>query len=272
MSGVSDGKVGRNLLLFGIVLHRFFAGGFNMKEIEDALATIGFSKNEIKTYVALVKFGRSSALECSKNTGIHRSNSYDALKSLLEKGFVSQVIEGSRMVFVAREPEVLKDFMKQQERELEIAVQELNDLSSHLDEEEGVQISTGLFSVKEIFNTCIFCESPVEVYGITKKVIDRLGEGYFKELQKNSIKNKIRFKVIGNFYDEKLFEAAKKLDFIETRHLPEKFDGEVVTSLCGGKVTLFVFSQLPLVIEIKNKTVYDSYKKYFEILWKKARD
>lgn len=243
-----------------------------MNEIEEALASIGLSKNEIKTYIALIRFGKSSALENSKHTGIHRSNSYDSLKSLLEKGFVSQIVEGSRMVFVAREPEVLKDYLKQQEKELELAVQELNDLASHLDQKEGVLISTGLFSVREVFNTCVFCESPVEVYGITKKVIDRLGDGYFKELQKEATKNKAHFKVIGNFYDEKLFEAAKKLDFIEARHLPEKFDGEVVTSLCGGKVTLFVFSQLPLVIEIKNKTVYDSYKKYFEILWKKARE
>ncbi|MBC8434890.1 hypothetical protein H8D91_00100 [archaeon] len=242
-----------------------------MKEIEDALAAIGLSKNEIKTYIALVKFGQSSALENSKNTGIHRSNSYDSLKSLVEKGFVSQVVDGSRMVFIAREPEVLKDYQKQQEKELELAVKELNELSSHLDAKEGVLISTGLFSVKEIFNTCIFCESPVEVYGITKKVVDQLGEGYFKELKKNSIKNKVYFKVIGNFYDEKLFESVQKQDFCEVKHLPEKFDGEVVTSICGGKVILFVFSELPLVIEIKNQTVYNSYKKYFEILWRRAR-
>lgn len=244
-----------------------------MKEIEEALSNLGLSKNEIKTYIALVRFGQLSALDCSKQTEIHRSNCYDSLNSLLEGGFVSQVMDGSRMVFIAREPEVLKDYLKEQERELDIAVQELNNLSSELKEKDGVKISTGLFSVRESLNACESCtNSSIEVYGLTEKIIEKLGEGYFQELERKLEKQKNDVKIIGNFQDKNSVINFKKSNFVHYRFVSEKFYGQVITVLSEGKVTLYILSELPLVIEIKNKEVYYSYKRYFEILWKKARD
>tara|TARA_Y100000296_G_scaffold84834_1_gene119224 strand:+ start:10164 stop:10352 length:189 start_codon:yes stop_codon:yes gene_type:complete len=52
------------------------------------LESIGFSKNEISIYLDLIRIGKSFAGDISKRTEIHRSNTYDILEKLLEKGIV----------------------------------------------------------------------------------------------------------------------------------------------------------------------------------------
>ena len=61
------------------------------RKILEVLEFIGLHKNERIIYLDLIKNGSSTALEVSKRTKIHRPNTYDALRKLLEKGFISQV-------------------------------------------------------------------------------------------------------------------------------------------------------------------------------------
>lgn len=57
--------------------------------IEKALGDVGLSKNEVKVYVALSKIGQATANKIVGNSKVHRTNVYDTLDRLVEKGLVS---------------------------------------------------------------------------------------------------------------------------------------------------------------------------------------
>src|SRR3989344_1545008 len=64
-----------------------------------SLQKIGFSQNEAKTYLALIKLGSSKAGMISKHASMDRSSTYNSLKSLLQKGICSYVTIGKTKWF-----------------------------------------------------------------------------------------------------------------------------------------------------------------------------
>ena len=62
-----------------------------MKEI--VLQKLGIAGNEAKIYLILLRSGVSSAGDITKKSGIHRSNVYDALERLKEKGLINFVMK-----------------------------------------------------------------------------------------------------------------------------------------------------------------------------------
>ena len=62
-----------------------------MKDKEKVLEEIGFSKNEAKIYLVLLRLGMSPISEITEKTGIHRRNVYDSIERLAEKGLVGSI-------------------------------------------------------------------------------------------------------------------------------------------------------------------------------------
>ena len=86
--------------------------------IEKTLESIGFSANEIKVFLVLNDYGSNKAGRISKLAKIDRSSSYNALKSLIEKGLASYVSIGKVKWFQGTGPKRLLDFIKEQEDDI----------------------------------------------------------------------------------------------------------------------------------------------------------
>jgi len=87
-----------------------------MAEIE--FSELGLTKNEGKAYEALVKFGKLSASEVSKHSGVSYSRIYDVLDSLANKGLVEVVPEKTKK-FVPTDPASLLKLVEEKEKALE---------------------------------------------------------------------------------------------------------------------------------------------------------
>ena len=61
------------------------------------------------------------------------------------------------------------------------------------------------------------------------------------------------------------------MPFTPIRILPALYDSEVATTVCGDEIGFIIFKAPMTVMFIKNKDMADSYKKYFELLWKSAK-
>ena len=61
---------------------------------QDVLEEIGLSKNEAKIYLTLLRLGNVTATDIIKESGVHRSNVYDVLDSLVKKGCVAYIQKG----------------------------------------------------------------------------------------------------------------------------------------------------------------------------------
>ena len=84
----------------------------------EVLQEFGLSKTEAKVYLALLELGKSKAGEVTKKSLVNRTNVYDALERLIEKGLVSYVSENNKKVFEAVNPQRLQEILKDKHEKL----------------------------------------------------------------------------------------------------------------------------------------------------------
>ncbi|MFW9782875.1 MAG: TrmB family transcriptional regulator [Candidatus Heimdallarchaeota archaeon] len=62
----------------------------NESDIEDALQTLGFTKNDSKVLITLAKYKILSPADIAKYSGVDRARVYDSLNRLIEKGYIQK--------------------------------------------------------------------------------------------------------------------------------------------------------------------------------------
>jgi HTH-type transcriptional regulator, sugar sensing transcriptional regulator len=237
-------------------------------EIKDFLSSIGFGKNESEVYLALLGMGNSSVLDISKRTGIHRSNIYEALDKLVRGGLVYEISKPKRL-FYARHPKSLVDFLKQKEIELDAAIKTFEE-KTIIKNSSTLGISKGTLAVKQAILSLLEYNQPIYVYGIPEEAIGKIGP-VINDFHKKRIKMKIPMMHIYNSNAQERINQLNKWKYTEARYFPGKYDSAVTTNICGDKVILVSWDGEISVIEIENKDIAESYRNYFDILWKKAK-
>jgi len=235
------------------------------------LEKIGLNKNEIKIYLDLLRYKNSSALDVSKRTGIHRSNTYDALRKLIDLGFVSEEVEEKKRIFSSMDPEKIKFYIKQQEKEIDDLLPYLKGITSEKGDSESVSLKKGVFAVREAMYDLLKLNKTINVYGASTNSVDSFGEGFLKEFHNERIKKKI---LMRHIYDESAVERVKhlnRLNFTEAKYIPKKYFTIAATIICDDITLIVVFGNNLSAIVIKNKDISDAYNKYFELLYRQAR-
>ena len=87
---------------------------------------------------------------------------------------------------------------------------------------------------------------------------------YFKWYDKERIARKIKARIISS-------EKLNKIPLSEIRHLPQKYANPLAINIYKDKVAMILWTTEPIAIVIKNKEIAESYRTYFELMWKIAR-
>lgn len=114
------------------------------------LEKAGFSKGEIEVYLMLLKCGNSKVSQIAQFTGLHRTNIYDTLEKLIEKGVVSYVIESDTKFFSGASPEKILDYLKEREAEVEKILPDLLKFSNANSSQSIVEIFKGKEGLKTV--------------------------------------------------------------------------------------------------------------------------
>ena len=61
-----------------------------------------------------------------------------------------------------------------------------------------------------------------------------------------------------------------KIGLTKIKYVPQEFHSTVSTYIFDKKVALIMWVENPLGVLIEHQAVYESYKNYFEYLWKTA--
>ena len=244
----------------------------NMEEkITQVFKSIGLNKNEIKVYLDLVKNEISSALDISRRIKIHRPNTYDALRTLIEKGFVKETVDGKRKLFSPVNPKKITEYVLQKKQEVDSIIPYLVNFSENNGSEESVFISKGVFALRNALLSLLESGNQIDVYGIPINAVEILGGGFLSDFHRRRINKKIFMRHIYNKEAIDRIGDLNKLEHTEARHLASKYDSHVSTNICGDCVIIIIFSNPISVIEIKSREIAKTYSKYFELLWHHAR-
>jgi len=234
------------------------------------LERAGLNKNEARVYLALLEIGESTAWNIAKKSKVHRTNVYDALEGLIKKGLVAHIIKEKTKFFKASSPLNLLNI----ERERELAIKKIIPLllarQRIKEEKQEVYIHEGARAFIQILYHFLDYKEPILVYGAPKEAYEIL-KPKITHFHKERIKRKIVMKHIYNFDATERIKQLKKMMYTPVRRMPELYNSQVSTNICGEEVAFVFFGSSMKTVWIKDKEIANAYKKYFELLWKNAR-
>ncbi|MBI4151553.1 hypothetical protein HY496_01170 [Candidatus Woesearchaeota archaeon] len=234
-------------------------------EPEKVLEKLGFSPNEIKVYLTLNDHGSTTAGRIAKLAKIDRSNCYNALKSLTEKGLASYVIIGRIKWFQATGPQRLLDYIKEQEEEVTSILPELHARHKATKIEGQVRLFKGTKGVKSIFLDIARNKKDNFVFGSEGQFSERMPEfaSQFERLKKE---NKINTKMLLRYGRKELDSKTSEYRFIANIS-----ESPAVTNIYGDKIAIIIWTDEPEGIVIENAAAAQAYKSYFDFMWKNAK-
>lgn len=239
--------------------------------IEEVLSELGMTGNEIRVYLALLKSGQLSVNEIGTRSGLHRQVCYDALERLLEKGFVSYVVENSKKFFRALEPEKLLDYLESKKELVKEAMPKLCEIARLPKEETRIEVLKGRNVIRAILRDVIRELSrnrgELLMLGVDEEKFeeeDRIAiMQYISQLKKLKLKERLIAKRGAKVY----FEGPQS----QYRLIEPRFFNPNPIYIYGGKIVQVIWGNPVTAVVIKNMAINDAYRKYFEMLWKMAK-
>lgn len=240
------------------------------------LEELGFTKNEIKIYLALLELGSTPAGLLIKKVGMHRAAVYDIISMLTDKGLVSYIIKANRKYFEAQDPDRLLEYLESKKQEITDKEAELKKILPELqlkrklssEEQEGA-LYRSKKGLKSVFEDILKEKKPWLVFGATGK-FKELFHAYFIHFHEKRAKLKIPLKIIFNNNVRKQ-KRETELKLCRIRYLPDSYLSPSTTFIYGDKVVIINWSPDPVAFLMRSRQVADSYKSFFEILWKTAK-
>ena len=233
-------------------------------EIETILDKLGFTKNETKVYLAMLRIGAAKAGKISKEARVNRTCCYDALKSLIDKGLISYVVEANRKVFQAESPMMLLQFLKHQQDDVEKAMPQLEGLYKLPKAENNIRLFKGLKGIKTVFMDMLKNNEPIYYFGSEGQLKQRMPYFCPHFVAENKRRHR-KIRLIRRFGTGANPEANT-----EWRWVPKDIRSNVVTNIYGDRIAIIIWTENPEAVIIHNKEAADSYRNYFEFMWQNA--
>ena len=237
---------------------------FNMIA-ETTVQRAGLTRVETKIYIGLLNLGPSLAGQISKYSGIHRRSVYDALDRLAEKGLVSYIVRNNRRYFQATNPNRLIEIVKEKEAEIQTAIPSLRELFTKTKVKEETLFYRGIDGLRSAFEDQLEERKEICIIGASPQAGEIL-RFYFRWYGKKRKQMHIKMKLIAD-------ESARgkiTATLSEIKYLPSL--GPAAMNIYADKVSIILWSkERPIAIIIKNKEISDSYRSFFEHMWKLAK-
>lgn len=246
----------------------------------EILQKMGLSKNEIRTYMALLSLGKTTTGPLVKATSIPSSKIYAILGSLVEKGVVGYVIEGKIKRFSANRPEVLGHLIDLKEHELVRIKHEFGTLLPTLASEYSVEKRTysveileGLRGIKSVYDLALNATRKGDtMYTMGYPVLaSQLLNAYFREYHRKLNHKGVKANIIYD-YDTWFGKKRARRPHAEQRYLPKGIRTPGFVHIAADYVAIMVVTEKQkTAILIKNREVAESYIQYFNLIWNVSR-
>jgi HTH-type transcriptional regulator, sugar sensing transcriptional regulator len=238
---------------------------------DDALSDLGLSKNEAKVYLTLLKLGESTGPQIADKSKVHRTNVYDALERLIEKGLVSYILKDKVKYFEATDPGNLMKLLDEKKDNLQRLLPTLL-LEKKLTGDTQVKVSEGIIAARHQFLSFLDIGKEILVFGVPKEAPELLGDFYLQRFHRTRIEKKIEERVIYCSDAMERVSKLQKIKMLKYRILPPQFNSPMSINICGDEVFFAVYSRDPcLIISIHGKDIADIFRQYFEVMWQVSK-
>ncbi len=245
-------------------------------ETEKILREAGLAGNETKVYMALLELGSVTAGDIAKASGVNRTNVYDALRTLAEKGLASHIKKSERRYFEAASPGKFLHYLEEKEDEIRNRRQRLEEVIPELEmkrtlskEQQEATVYTGRKGLKTVAEDVLRESGELLVFGAEGE-FSRIFGIYFRNWHRRRSHARISMKII---YSERLrkSKSSESIPIAEMRFNEKLYDTPATTWVYGGKVAIIVWSEHPVITVIRSGKAAMTYRQFFRELWRSSR-
>jgi len=245
------------------------------------LEKIGFTKGEVRIYLALLQLGETTTGPIIDKSRISSSKVYEILNKLIQKGLVSYTFKNRIKYFQPTSPERIKEYIETERRKFEEIDNDVGKLIPEFlvmqKESEAKQITSvyeGFEGIKTVFNRILdTLKSGEEYYAFTvdEEVDSEELRLFFLNYHTKRAKKGIGVKLLSNIkFKEQLKKRYPQYKLSERRFIEHAFPTGVF--IFKDNVMHFIYKPKPTLFVIKSKQNYESYKKFFLELWNSAKN
>ena len=235
---------------------------------------LGFSDNEEKVYLHLLKNGSGSIRQIAGDTGINRGTVYEALKELSDRGLVSHSQKKQKQQFVPEDPAILKTFFKEERQKVAGIKKELTKSLPALEafyatkrEDPVIKIHDGHTGTRLVLEDVLktMTGESDKTYRVYSAANIREYLYYnFSSFSERRIKAKIKAKVIA------IGAGGDVRGLDERRWITTKRGAPAYTIIYAKKMAIISLSQgRPHSVVIEDAGLAETQKLIFDSLWNK---
>lgn len=247
--------------------------------IKNALREIGLTDGEIRVYLGLLETGSTTTGKITKKSKISGSKVYEVLDRLISKGLASSVTKNGVKYFEATSPERILDYLDEKKDQIEeerVIIQKIIPeliLKQKSTIKSNVKVFTGFEGLKTANEDIISSLKKGEEWlsmGLTEQ--PKVWEIYFNKRQKVRAEKGIKHRHLLNEKYKSLYQQRKKLPHTKFKFLSKGIEMPTSIEIYKNKVLILILLQEdPMAIMIEGEAVSNSFRNYFNVLWKTAK-
>lgn len=247
-------------------------------QLQEALEEASLSGREAKIYLKLLSLGEVSSGRLIKETKMYKADIYEVIQKLVEKGLASHLKKGGKLFYKPADPKRLLDIIEDQKAELEEKKSRISSVLGELENrysakkiEREVSVLEGIGGLKTILIDSEKEGKPIYLLGADIRFAEIMAHRLPQWEQKRA---KHGIELYGVWIDKpEIRETNKHRLNINAKYISEERMSSLATwASCGDVVAVFVFEENPLIIKIRSMEISEAFRKYFDLMWKIAKE
>lgn len=242
------------------------------------LLEAGLTEGEVKVYLALLQLGDTTTGPLIKKARVSASKCYDILERLIQKGLVSTAIKANTKHFSAADPKRILDYVREKEQGLAEKRQQLADivpelrlqraLAQHLPSATVFEGYKGMKTAMQHVLDTLHKGDVLLTMGAYGGVPLSFYRPFFKKFHDTRAAKGIKAKMVFNWrVKETIGKDREETPLTEVKYMPPSVITPATIQIFHDYVVISLLTDHPLVVMIQNKSIADSFREYFNMLW-----
>jgi len=240
------------------------------EKISNELEKLGFTVNEAKVYLTLLRIGASKAGRIAIESNLERTSTYNALKNLIKEGVISYIIESNKKVFHACDPKKIVDVFYEKQKHASLLIPKLTEIKKYEKEKENITKFRGYSGIKtalnDILNSCKKNEEYL-IFGSENQLSEKMPV-YAKIYVSRKDRKKLRARIL---IKRGLKGRKRKMSkYTRVRYVPSNVISPANVNVYSNKILIILWNETPEAVIIEDESAAAAFRSYFEFMWGSA--
>ncbi|MCX6780884.1 MAG: hypothetical protein NT003_02075 [Candidatus Magasanikbacteria bacterium] len=241
-----------------------------MTQWKKILKSLGLTDSETTIYILSLELGPAPVQDIARKAGVSRMTTYTAIESLTNRGLMSSVLKGKKMLYAAENPERLISFVKGKVIEAETTLREIEHSLGELKlkqrgEKPAVRLLEGIEGLQTYLEDVIATKpnDTCEFYN-ADTVFEVFTPDDLKPLREHMSRLKVKGRALHS--GTLKMDPRKEVETVKIIHPHKNFGGDIF--VYGNKVALSTLHGKIITVIIESQEIADTIQALFDLAWK----